>query len=130
MNLAVDHSGNLLVLSSAGITGAVYSLRPDGPDGAVTVIEPEPAVRTPRAEIAVPAEWWVNGEFKDQYDPQTDHFTTLAELFAREVAAGPTRPVFVAGWQPGAAGLSGFSSGCAGLSRLALFKCTRHVWIY
>jgi hypothetical protein len=35
--------------------------------------------------------WWVNGEFKDQYDPQTDHFTTLAELFAREVSAGPAR---------------------------------------
>ncbi len=89
VNLAVDHSGNLLVLSSAGITGAVYSLRPDGPDGAVTVIEPEPADQHPQAEIAVPAVWWVNGEFKDQYDPQSDHFATLAELFAREVAAGP-----------------------------------------
>jgi hypothetical protein len=89
VNLAVDHSGNLLVLSSAGITGAVYTLRPDGPDGAVTVIEPEPADQHPQAEIAVPAVWWVNGEFKDQYDPQSDHFATLAELFAREVAVAP-----------------------------------------
>jgi hypothetical protein len=91
VNLAVDHSGNLLVLSSAGITGAVYSLRPDGPDGAVSLIEPEPADRHPPADIAVPAVWWVNGEFKDQYDPRTDHFTTLAELFAQEAAAGPTQ---------------------------------------
>ncbi|HEV2702350.1 MAG TPA: FAD-dependent oxidoreductase [Steroidobacteraceae bacterium] len=89
VNLAVDHAGNLLVLSSAGITGAVYSLRPDGPDGAVTVIQPGPAQRYPQAQIAIPAVWWVNGEFKDQYDPQTDHFATLAELFAREVATGP-----------------------------------------
>jgi hypothetical protein len=91
VNLAVDHSGNLLVLSSAGITGTVYSLRPEGPDGAITVIEPEPAGRHPAADTALPAVWWVNGEFKDQYDPQTDHFTTLAELFAREVSAAPDR---------------------------------------
>jgi hypothetical protein len=89
VNLAVDHSGNLLVLSSAGTTGTVYSLRPEDPDGAVTVIEAEPAGRHPAADTALPAVWWVNGEFKDQYDPQTDHFTTLAELFAREVSAGP-----------------------------------------
>jgi len=88
VNLAVDHSGNLLVLSSAGLTGTVYSLPPGGPDGALSLIEPEPATRHPAAEIAVPAVWWVNGEFKDQYDPRTDHFTTLAELFAQEVAAG------------------------------------------
>ena len=91
VNLAVDHSGNLLVLSSAGITGTVYSLRPEGTDGAVTVIEPRPAGRHPAADTALPAVWWVNGEFKDQYDAQTDHFTTLAELFAREVSAGPAR---------------------------------------
>lgn len=91
VNLAVDHSGDLLVLSSAGITGAVYSLRPQGPDGALTVIEPDPAGRHPAAAIAVPAEWWVNGEFKDQYNPKTDHFTTLAELFAQDVSAAPAR---------------------------------------
>jgi hypothetical protein len=91
VNLAVDGSGNLLVLSSAGITGTVYSLRPAGPDGTVTVMDPEAAGLHPAAAIAVPAEWWVNGEFKDQYDPQSDHFTTLAELFAREVSAGPAR---------------------------------------
>jgi hypothetical protein len=35
--------------------------------------------------------WWVNGEFKDQYDPARDQFTTLAELFARDVAESPSR---------------------------------------
>jgi hypothetical protein len=91
VNLAVDHAGNLLVLSSAGITGTVYSLRPEGPDGAVTIIEPEPAGGHPAADTALPAVWWVNGEFKDQYDPQTDHFATLAQLFAQEVSGGPAR---------------------------------------
>jgi pectate lyase-like protein len=91
VNLAVDPAGNLLVLSNAGYQGAVYSLKPDGLDGALTPIAAGPAGAHPDAAIAVPAVWWVNGEFKDQYDPAHDHFTTLAELFARDVATGPSR---------------------------------------
>jgi len=85
-NLAVDRADNLLVLSSASYASSVYSLTPNGPDGAITRIEAEPAGTHPNAAIAMPAVWWINGEFKDQYDPATDHFTTLAELFARDVA--------------------------------------------
>jgi hypothetical protein len=89
VNLAVDRSDNLLVLSSAGLAGSVYSLKPDGPDGALTPIEAEPAGTHPDAAIAVPVVWWVNGEFKDQYDPAHDRFATLAELFAADVATAP-----------------------------------------
>ena len=91
VNLAVDASDNLLVLSSSGYEGAVYSLKPDGLDGALTRIEPQSAGTHPDAAILVPANWWVNGEFKDQYDPARDQFATLAELFARDVATGPGR---------------------------------------
>ncbi len=91
VNLAVDRSDNLLVLSSAGFDGSVYSLNPNGPDGAVTRIEPQPAGRHPDASIALPAVMWVNGEFRDQYDPARDRFATLAELFAKEVAAAPSQ---------------------------------------
>jgi hypothetical protein len=91
VNLAVDRSDNLLVLSSASFEGSVYSLKPGGPDGEITRIEAEPAGKHPDASIAMPAVWWVNGEFKDQYDPATDHFATLAELFARDVAEAPAR---------------------------------------
>jgi hypothetical protein len=86
VNLAVDRSDNLLVLSSASYASSVYSLKPNGPDGAITRIEAEPAGTHADAAIAMPAVWWTNGEFKDQYDPATDHFTTLGELFARDVA--------------------------------------------
>jgi hypothetical protein len=34
----------------------------------------------------LPVNWWNNGEFKDQLDPETYQFTTLAELFARDMA--------------------------------------------
>ena len=91
VNLAVDRSDNLLVLSSAGFEGSVYSLKPNGLDGAITRIEPQPAGRHPEASIALPTVLWVNGEFRDQYDSARDQFATLAELFAREVAAAPSR---------------------------------------
>jgi sugar lactone lactonase YvrE len=91
VNLAVDQSDNLLVLSSAGLEGTVYSFKPGGVDGALTRIEAEPAGTHPDASIAMPANWWVNGEFRDQYDPARDQFATLAELFARDVSTTPGR---------------------------------------
>jgi hypothetical protein len=91
VNLAVDRSDNLLVLSSTGFEGAVYSLKPDGTDGVLTKIESEPAGTHPDAVIALPVNWWVNGEFKDQYDPASDQFPTMAELFARDMSTAPRR---------------------------------------
>jgi hypothetical protein len=49
---------------------------------------PRPA-RAPAS--ALPGSYWNNGEFRDQYDPATDHFTTLAEMFARDMAMAKTR---------------------------------------
>jgi hypothetical protein len=91
VNLAVDRSDHLLVLSSDGYEASVYSFDPKGLDGAVTRIEAQPAGSHPGAVIAMPVNWWANGEFRDQYDPARDAFTTLAELFAREVAIGAPR---------------------------------------
>ena len=91
INLAVDRSDHLLVLSSDGNEASVYSLDPKGLDGAVTRLEPQPAGSNPDALVAMPVNWWANGEFRDQYDPARDAFTTLAELFAREVAPGAPR---------------------------------------
>jgi sugar lactone lactonase YvrE len=86
VNLAIDASGHLLVLSSLGPKGAVYSFDPVGSPDALTVIEPTPVRTDGRAETLLPVNWWVNGEFRDQLDPATYEFTTLAEMFAREVA--------------------------------------------
>ncbi|CAN5347775.1 hypothetical protein BH10PSE4_BH10PSE4_19890 [soil metagenome] len=85
INLAIDDAGDLLVLSSDGREGAVYSIRPGSADTEVTVIAPTLAADHPRAATVLPVNWWNNGEFKDQYDPRTDHFTTLAEMFARDM---------------------------------------------
>jgi hypothetical protein len=87
VNLAVDRSGKLLVLSSYGPEGSVYSIDPNGPKDQITMIAATPSASSADAKTLLPVNWWNNGEFKDQYDPATDHFTTLAEMFVRDAGA-------------------------------------------
>jgi hypothetical protein len=84
VNLAVDKSGDLLVLSMAGRDSTVYSLDPERPQQ-VRVIEPSDTRERRDALTALPVNIWINGEFRDQLNPQTYEFTTLAEMFARSV---------------------------------------------
>jgi sugar lactone lactonase YvrE len=86
VNLAVDGSGDLLVLSSDGRDGTVYSFKPGSPDTEVKVIAASPAAEHPAAATVLPVNWWNNGEFKDQLDAETYQFTTLAQMFARDMA--------------------------------------------
>lgn len=85
VNLAVDRSGNLMVLSSAGAAATVYSIDPAKPQD-VRVITPTPVANRAAASVALPASFWNNGEFRDQYDPARDQFVTLEEMFARDMA--------------------------------------------
>jgi hypothetical protein len=90
VSLAVDRSGHLMVLSSDGPEATVYSLDPGQPQ-AVRLIAPRPAANHSDAQVALPASFWNNGEFRDQYDPASDRFTTLAEMFARDMAQAKPR---------------------------------------
>ncbi|MGZ3299037.1 MAG: SMP-30/gluconolactonase/LRE family protein, partial [Asticcacaulis sp.] len=91
VNLAFDRSGNLMVLSSEGAESTVYAFRPDQPESAVSVIAPTPTSAHPDAIMALPGNFWNNGEFRDQIDLKTYEFTTLAEMFARDAAMPKTR---------------------------------------
>lgn len=91
VNLAVDASGHLLVQSSLGAKGSVYSLDPAGPPDQITVIQPTPARAQSKTRTLLPVNWWNNGEFQDQLDPGTYQFTTLAQMFARDVGAAKER---------------------------------------
>jgi sugar lactone lactonase YvrE len=84
VNLAFDKSGNLLVLSSAGTEGTVYTFRPGSSAEELTVLAPQPARPHPDASVILPVNWWNNGEFKDQLNLDTMRFTTLAEMFAAD----------------------------------------------
>jgi Pectate lyase superfamily protein/SMP-30/Gluconolactonase/LRE-like region len=87
VNLAFDKAGNLLVLSSLGAEGTVYTFKPGATGADLTVIPATAAAAHPGATALLPVNYWNNGEFKDQLDPRTMHFTTLAEMFARDLAA-------------------------------------------
>ena len=86
VNLAIDNSGNLMVLSSYGPQASVYAFDPRKPGLDMTMIQPTPVATRNGGRIAVPVNFWQNGEFKDQLNPDTYEFTTLAEMFARDVA--------------------------------------------
>jgi hypothetical protein len=86
VNLAIDNSGAMMVVSSAGPEGTVYSFRPEQPAGPITIIKPTPVKANAGARAVVPVNFWQNGEFRDQLNFDTYEFTTLAEMFARDVA--------------------------------------------
>ncbi|MEZ0243561.1 MAG: SMP-30/gluconolactonase/LRE family protein, partial [Sphingomonas sp.] len=86
VNLAIDASGNIMVLSIEGPDATVYSFKPGTQDGSLTLIEPTLAVERPKALTALPVNLWNNGEFRDQLDPRSYEFTTLPQLLARDVA--------------------------------------------
>jgi hypothetical protein len=90
VNLAVDKSGHLMVLSSDGPEATVYSLDPWTATPELTLIAPTPVTDHPGAVTALPGNLWNNGEFRDQLNPQTYESTTLAEMFARDVAVPKT----------------------------------------
>lgn len=91
VNLAIDKSGAIMVLSSAGPEGTVYSFHPEQPAGPVTIIKPTPVKTNAGARTVVPVNFWQNGEFRDQLNFETYEFTTLAEMFARDVAKPKAR---------------------------------------
>ena len=91
VNLAVDKAGDLLVLSSSGPEGTAYSFRPGSPASEITVLQPRTPAQHAGATALLPVNYWNNGEFKDQLDPGTMTFTTLAQMFAQDVSTAKAR---------------------------------------
>ena len=91
VNLAFDASGALFVQSSYGPDTSVYSFKPEGPIGEVTMIAPTKAKVRPDARTVLPVNFWNNGEFRDQLNLDTYEFTTLAEMFKRDLATPKTQ---------------------------------------
>ena len=91
VNLAFDRSGHLLVLSSAGPTGTVYSFDPAGPRDELVVVEPQARPAPTAAAFALPATIWADGQFRNHLDLETYEYETHAEMFAREVTTAVPR---------------------------------------
>jgi sugar lactone lactonase YvrE len=86
VNLAFDKAGDLLVLSSSGPEGTVYSFRPGSPKDQIAVLSPQPAQPHPGARVLLPVNYWNNGEFRTHLDLDTLVYKTLAEMFQEDVS--------------------------------------------
>ncbi len=86
VNLAFDKAGNLLVVSSSGPGGTVYSFRPGSPPDQIAVLALQPAGPHSGARAILPVNYWNNGEFKDQLDFSTYAYTTLEQMFQQDVS--------------------------------------------
>ena len=86
VNLVFDKAGDLLVVSSAGPEGTVYSFRPGSPEDQIAILAPQPATPHPGASVILPANVWSNGEFRNQLDFNTLTYKTLSEMFADDVS--------------------------------------------
>ena len=86
VNLAFDEAGNLLVLSSAGAQGTVYSFRPGTPGGRMVELTQQETKPRPGARALLPVNYWNNGEFANQLDFEQMTYTTLAEMFRRDMS--------------------------------------------
>jgi len=91
VNLAFDGSGDLLVVSSAGPEGTVYSFHPQMSDGLISPLMPQKTASHPGASVILPANYWNNGEFKDQLNFETLIFKTLPEMFLEDVTTPKAR---------------------------------------
>jgi len=87
VNLAFDRSGNLLVVSSWGPAGTVYTFHPGTTIQESTVLEAQDARPRPGARAIVPLNYWNNGEFRDQLNLDTMEYKTLSEMFREDVSA-------------------------------------------
>ncbi len=94
VNLGFDKAGDLMVLSSAGPEGTVYCFRPGSPGAQMTVLAAQALKPHPNASALLPANYWNNGEFRDQLDLNTLTYTTLAQMFAQDVST-PKRKEYV-----------------------------------
>jgi hypothetical protein len=91
VNLAIDKSGALMVLSSAGPQGTVYSFRPGAPHGDITILEPQPRAPGTGAAIVLPINYWMDGQFANHLNLETYEYTTLAQMFARDLTTLATK---------------------------------------
>jgi sugar lactone lactonase YvrE len=91
VNLGFDKAGDLLVLSSDGPEGTVYSFRPGSAVDRLTLLVPQATAPHPGAAALLPANYWNNGEFRDRLDLNSFRYTTPREMFARDVSTPAAR---------------------------------------
>lgn len=99
VNLVFDRSGDLLVISSEGKELTAYAFRPDqpqSPDARLDLLTLQPAARRPGMSVAMPVDYWFNGDFANTLSPKEPYtYTSLRQMFITGLET-PTTHAFVA----------------------------------
>ena len=69
----------------------MYSFRPGAPHDELTLIAPQASAPHPGAAAVLPVNVWVDGQFANHLDLATYDYTTLAQMFAREVTSAAAK---------------------------------------
>jgi hypothetical protein len=69
----------------------VYSFKPGTSSEQMTVIAPTPMPERKGGLVAMPVNYWNNGEFRNQLDFATMRYKTLPEMFAEDVSTAKMR---------------------------------------
>jgi hypothetical protein len=84
VNLVFDKSGELIVLSSGGKELTAFAFRPEDPSADLKVLKLEASSDRPGMSVALPVDYWFNGDFSNTLSPTQPYtYTTLEEMFKR-----------------------------------------------
>jgi hypothetical protein len=86
VNLTFDKSGNLIVVSSGGMTETVYSFRPGSPEDQISILARQPMAPHPGMRAVIPVDYWVNGDFTSTLNTDTYEYVTLDEMFRTKMS--------------------------------------------
>jgi sugar lactone lactonase YvrE len=87
VNLVFDKAGDLVVLSSGGKEMTAYAFRPEEPMSHVSVLKLQPATNEPSQIVALPVDYWFNGDFANTLSATQPYtYTTLEEMFNKSLS--------------------------------------------
>jgi DNA-binding beta-propeller fold protein YncE len=91
VNLAVDGSDNLMVLSSSGKEATVYALKPGVPGAQISLIKPTPRVHARQRARRAAGQLLVQREFWDQLNPRPTSSPRWTRCSRADAAVAKTR---------------------------------------
>ena len=95
VNLVFDKSGDLVVLSSGGAELTAYAFRPEKTDSDITVLRLQPARARPGLTVALPVDYWFNGDFANTLSSSQPYSYISLEQMFNEGLSVPKRFQFV-----------------------------------
>ena len=85
VNLIFDRSGDLIVISSEGTELTAFSFRPEQSQSSKAefkMLALEPAAEHAGMDVAMPVDYWFNGDFANTLSPEPPYsYTTLQQMF-------------------------------------------------